>query len=100
MLTVLEQDVETAGAVMSDESFAVSLESTVEEVLYKVKQDGNKAEIVYYIYVVDDKNVLKGIISLKKLIIYNSQDIIKDIMAQQIVSIPTDMAQEDAGKVI
>lgn len=97
---ILKYDLETAGAAMTYEFITVSPEDRVEDVLNKIRQEGTDAEIVYYTYVVDEKGSLKGVVSLKKLLIADPQDKIVNIMDKHIVSIPANMGQEDVGKVI
>lgn len=97
---ILEYALETAGAVMTYEFITVSPTDTVEKALAKIKQEGTDAEIVYYSYVVDEKGILEGVVSLKQLITSDSQDSIESIMHKYIVSIPANMGQEDVGKVI
>lgn len=97
---ILEQDLETAGAVITDEFITAFPEDTVTSVLNKIREEGTDAEIVYYIYVVDQQGLLKGVVSLKKLIIADPEDKVVHLMDKHIVSIPANMGQEDVGKVI
>src|SRR5699024_7685702 len=88
------------GAVMTNEYLTIRHEATVADALQKIKEEGNDAEIVYYIYVIDEEDVLKGVLSLKKLVISSPSEKVKNIMDKHIVSIPLNMGQEDVGKVI
>src|SRR5699024_6138856 len=97
---ILSYDIETAGAVMTSEYITVSPNDTAENVLDKIKHEGNKAVIVYYVYVVDEMNVLKGVATLKKILTADPQETIQSIMHKRIVSIPISMAQEEVGKII
>lgn len=97
---ILTYDLETAGSVMTNEFIIVSPKETVESVLTRIRQEGTNAEIVYYVYVIDEEDFLKGVVSLKRLIMADPEDIIENIMHKHIVSIPEDMGQEDIGKVI
>lgn len=98
--SVLEGDLETAKAVMTDEFIRVSGEDTVQAVLDKIKKEGPGSEMIYYIYVTDEDGYMEGIVSLKKLIVVEMDEKIKNIMNKHIVSIPDDLEQEDIGKVI
>lgn len=97
---ILSYDIETAGAVMTSEYITVSPNDTAENVLDKIKNEGNKAVIVYYVYVIDETNVLKGVATLKKILTADPQETIQNIMHKRIVSIPISMAQEEVGKII
>lgn len=97
---ILMYELETAGAVMTNEYLAFHPEQTVEEVLQTLRDKGADAEIVYYLYIVDQKGFLKGVVSLKGILVANPTDVLESLMHKHIVSIPTDLGQEDIGKVI
>ncbi|GGN67245.1 magnesium transporter [Oceanobacillus indicireducens] len=97
---ILDYDLETAGAVRTDEYITAFPEETAEDVLAKIRREGSDAEIVYYTYVIDRKGYLKGVVSLKKLIMADPTDAVEDMMHQHIVSVLADMGQEDVGKII
>lgn len=100
IIAILEYDLETAGAVMTDEFITAFREETAEDVLNKIRKKGQDAEIVYYTYVIDDKGCLVGVVSLKKLIASESNEQVENIMHKHPVSIPVDMGQEEVGKVV
>lgn len=100
IIAILEYDLETAGAVMTDEFITAYREETAEDVLNKIRKKGQDAEIVYYTYVIDDKGCLAGVVSLKKLIASESNEQVENIMHKHPVSIPVDMGQEEVGKVV
>lgn len=97
---IFAHDLDTAGAVMTNEYMSISLQTTVEDTLKLIKEKGNDAEIAYYIYVIDENDVLKGVVSLKKLVTSESNDTIEQLMNKHIISIPTNMEQKDVVKVI
>ncbi|MEI3605019.1 magnesium transporter [Pseudogracilibacillus sp. SE30717A] len=100
IIAILEYDLETAGAVMTDEFITAFREETAEDVLNKIRKKGQDAEIVYYTYVIDDKGCLAGVVSLKKLIASESNEQVENIMHKHPVSILVDMGQEEVGKVV
>src|SRR5699024_10549598 len=58
------------------------------------------AEIVYYLYVIDEEGHLVGVVSLRDLIISKPNEIIEDVMSTRVVSVPDNMDQEDVGMLI
>ena len=58
-----------AGGLMTPEYVAVREGMTVEEVLRFLRRAAPDAETIYYIYVVDEKGRLKGVLSLRDLIV-------------------------------
>lgn len=91
---------ETAGAVMTKELISIGSTETVSNVLNTLRDDAPDAEIVYYLYVVDEDGRLVGVVSLRDLIISEPDEVILDIMSTRVVSVPDDMDQEDVGKLI
>src|SRR5690625_767141 len=91
---------ETAGAIMTKELISISSLSTVEEILSKLRDEAPDAEIIYYLYVVDEENKLVGVVSLRDLIIATPTVLVKDIMSTRVVSVPEDMDQEEVGHLI
>ena len=57
------------------------------------------SETPYYIYVVDDLNVLKGVVPLRQIIVSTPDTLIKDIMIENIISAPVDMDQEEVSHI-
>lgn len=97
---ILEHDLDTAGAVMTSEFIAISFKKTAQDALITIKEEGIDAEMAYYIYVIDDNGVLKGVISLKKLVTAEPEDNVGHIMDKHIVSIPAKMEQDEVVKII
>lgn len=91
---------ETAGAIMTKELISISTTSLASEVLNRLREEAPDAEIIYYLYVVDDDNRLVGVVSLRDLIISQPDETIQNIMSTRIVSVPEDMDQEDVGNLI
>jgi len=91
---------ETAGAIMTKELISISSMDIVKNVLEKLRQDAPNAEIIYYLYVIDNDGILVGVVSLRDLIIASPSEVIENIMSTRIVSVPEDMDQEDVGRLI
>lgn len=58
----------TAGSLMNTEFVAFLETLTASEALTELRGKGEKAEHIYYIYIVDVEGILKGVISLRDLI--------------------------------
>lgn len=98
--TLLAYEQETAGAVMTKELVSIASTDNVKDVLSMLRDFAPDAEIVYYLYVVDEDGKLVGVVSLRDLIVANPQEVILDIMNTRIVSVPDGMDQEEVGKLI
>lgn len=98
--TLLKQEFETAGAVMTTELIRVSTEDTADSVIEDMRLVGAHAETIYYIYVVNQNNQLTGVLSLRELILSPGDTKVEEIMNTQTVSVPQDMDQEEVAKII
>lgn len=88
---------DTAGGLMASEFVAIKETMTVKETLKYLQIAVADVETAYYLYVLDKKNILRGIISLRELVISTFDTKIKDIMHEKVKSIPVEMDQEDVA---
>lgn len=59
---------ETAGGIMNTDFATIFADMTATEALNKIRKDAPSKEMIYYIYVVDNSMVMKGIVTLKDLV--------------------------------
>lgn len=97
---VLSYESETAGSIMTKEYFYVSEEETTQEVIERIREFGNRAETIYYLYVVSKNHELVGVLSLRDLLLAPENTIVHDTMNHQAVSVRVDEDQEEVAKVI
>ncbi|HLR53166.1 MAG TPA: magnesium transporter [Pseudogracilibacillus sp.] len=97
---ILSYTHETAGAIMTKEFISIKTTSSVESVLERLRGEAPDAEIIYYLYVVDEQQELVGVVSLRDLIIADPKVIIEDIMGTRVVSVHDDLDQEEVGLII
>lgn len=55
---------------------------------------------VYYVYVVDDADILKGTISLKRMLLSDNRKKVKDIYNSEVISVKTDTPSEEVTKIM
>ena len=97
---VLSYDVDTAGSIMTKEYFFISEELTTQEVINQIREFGNRAETIYYLYVVSKNHELVGVLSLRDLLLTPEDTLVRDAMNHQAVSVRVDEDQEEVAKVI
>ena len=98
--TLMGYEPETAGREMTTKYVALKKNMTVEESFQKIKQKAEKAETIYTLYVTSSSRVLEGVVSLKDLVLAESQDNIEDIMEQNVIKAFTDTDREDVAKML
>lgn len=75
------------GSIMNTDFIVVKDTETVKDVMKTVKQESKKAELVYYVYVTDDREHLKGVVTLRSLLTAKPGTLIADIMRENIISV-------------
>ncbi len=90
----------TAGAVMTTEFARISEEHTVQQATSVVKQQAEELETIYYLYVVDEEDHLRGLVSWKELVLAKQDMLIGDLMERDLVTVHVlDDQEEVADKV-
>ncbi|MBE0478322.1 magnesium transporter [Candidatus Aerophobetes bacterium] len=87
----------SAGGRMTTEFVSVREDMNVDEALKILRKTARDIEMVYYIYVLDRKDKLVGVLSLKELITAEPEDKISDLMHINPIALPVDMDQEDVA---
>jgi len=90
----------TAGAVMTSEFARLSEEHTVEQATNVVKHQAEELETIYYLYVVDQEDHLRGLVSWKEMVLAKPGRLIGDLMERDLVTVHVlDDQEEVADKV-
>jgi magnesium transporter len=97
---LLSYDENSAGGLMAKELVSVNIGSNVGEVIEQVRKQAEKVDIVYAIYVIDEKEKLLGIIELKKLIVSAPYTSVEEIYNHDIISIKTNATSEEVAEVM
>ena len=91
---------DTAGGLMTNEFIIIPDTFTTDDTLKKIRKIAPDAETAYYLYVVDEKKNLRGVLSLRELIISDPKTKVEDIMFERVVSVPVDMDQEEVADIM
>jgi magnesium transporter len=94
---LLEYDERTAGRIMNPQVFAVNEEMTVGEAIAEL-QAARDVEMVFYLYVVDDRRHLVGVVSLRRLLLVSPETPLKRIMTGDLLSVRVDTDQEEVAR--
>ncbi len=84
--TLVRQEVNTAGALMTTDYAWLPPHLTASESLDRLRLQAPETETIYYIFVLDESHRLMGVVSLRDLILAPRHMLIKDIMEDQAVS--------------
>jgi len=97
---LLEYKEDTAGGIMTTEYVAILQNITAGRAIEVLREIAPDAETVYYVYVVNEKNQLVGVISLRELIVANPDTLIEDIMHHKVKSVNVHMDQEEVAAIV
>jgi magnesium transporter len=94
---LLEYPEKTAGRIMNPNVFALSEDLTVGESISAL-QASRDVEMVFYLYVVDERRHLVGVTSLRRLLLVSPETPLKRIMTPDVTSVRVDTDQEEAAR--
>ena len=94
---LLEYAERTAGRIMNPNVFALTEDITVGEAITEI-QSSRDVEMVFYLYVVDERRHLVGVVSLRRLLLVSPETPLKRIMTADIVSARVDVDQEEVAR--
>jgi magnesium transporter len=94
---LLEYAERTAGRIMNPNVFALSEDMTVGEAITEL-QSNRDVEMVFYLYVVDERRHLVGVTSLRRLLLVSPETPLKRIMTADLISARVDMDQEEVAR--
>jgi len=95
---LLEYDEETAGRIMTKRYVALPEETLVQEAIAAV-QRAQAAEMVFYVYVVDDHARLSGVMSLRRLLTVPPGTPLREIMSTDVISVKAETDQEEVARI-
>jgi magnesium transporter len=78
------------GSIMNTNFITVKETQTVREVMKLVKEETKRAELLYYVYVIDEEGRLKGLVTLRQLLSTKGTTPVGNIMRGNIVSVQVD----------
>jgi magnesium transporter len=95
---LLGYDEDTAGGIMAKELIRVNINWPVVQCVREMRKQAEDVDQVFTVYVIDDDGILKGIVSLKKMLLSSTRAVIKDIYKDSILSVEANMKAEDVAK--
>jgi magnesium transporter len=91
---------ETAGRIMTPDYFALEEEITVSEAITALQRRSEEFEMAFYLYVVDSRNHLLGVVSLRQLLLNSPSTPLRKIMISDVIKVNTDTDQEEVARIV
>ncbi|MBN2281587.1 MAG: magnesium transporter [Candidatus Marinimicrobia bacterium] len=89
---------ESAGGIMVPLPFKMRENDTVQDTINSVHKQED-TEMIFYIYIVDEKDRLSGILSMRHLLTAKPETKLKDIMLTNVLTVSPETDQEEVARI-
>ena len=96
---LLKYPEDSAGSIMTTEFISLRPDMTAEMAIKRIRRPGVDKETIYTCYVNDDYNRLIGITTVKDLLLADDDDLVKDMMEENVISVHTLDDQEMVARI-
>lgn len=100
IVDLLAYDEDSAGGLMAKELIKVNINWNIPTCLREMRKQAASVDEVYFIYVVDDDDILKGILSLKKMLLAKNDAKVANLFKSDIISVRTDTKDEEVANIM
>lgn len=100
IIDLLHYEENTAGGLMAKELVKCNLNWTVVQCVDEIRRQAEKVEKVHSVYVVDDKGILKGRVSLKRIVLARAGTRVADIYDDDVVSVESHQEAEEVADIM
>lgn len=100
IVDLLKYDEDTAGGLMGTEMVIVNENWSMPECLREMRLQAEDMDEIYYVYVVDDDERLRGVFPLKKMVTSPSVSKVKHVMKKDPISVRVDTPIEEVVQII
>ncbi|MCS7236588.1 MAG: magnesium transporter [Armatimonadota bacterium] len=90
----------TAGSLMTPEFIAVSSRVRVADAIDLLREVGHEVELPYYVYVVDARGRLEGVVSLRDLVVAPPEAPVREVMRTDVVWVRPEADREEAARLV
>ena len=96
---LLQYTDESAGGIMTAELVYVNRDARVDDAIAMIREAADELDEIHNVYVTDRDRRLRGVISLRTLVLAPRGARIADVMEHDVVTVSADMDQEDVAEV-
>jgi len=100
IVDLLSYDEDTAGGLMAKELILVNENWGVATCIREMRKQAEDLDEIYYIYVVNNENVLLGILSLKALLLASASTKVRDIYDAEVRAVQTNTDSEEVARIM
>lgn len=100
IVDLLSYDEDTAGGLMAKELIAVNENLTVTACINEIRTQAEEVDEIFFVYVINDDDMLIGTLPLKKLIISEKNTKIKNICDTRVISVKANISSEKVAQIM
>jgi magnesium transporter len=100
LAAMLHYDDDVAGGLMAKELVQVKHNWTVSQCIEEIRLQAEEVESVHAIYVVDDKNILKGVVSLKDIVLSKAHTSVIEITNTEFIAVNAYATGEEVARLM
>ncbi len=89
---------EKAGGLMTTSFLKLPPSATVGEAMDLIRKEAEDMDFIYYLYVVDEKERLLGMTSLRELLVTPSWEVLGNLMETRVISVTLDEEKEEIAQ--
>lgn len=97
---LLQYPEDSAGSIMTVEYIDLKEETTVAQAIEKIRTTGIDKETINNCFVLDRARHLIGIVTLRKLLLSNPEELVQDVMTDYVISVKTLTDQEEVARIV
>ncbi len=90
----------SAGGIMTTEVTALPKTYTVEQAIAELRKIHQKSGQLFYVYVVDDQRRLVGVLSMRNLVLAETNYLLENILIPNVKSVPATMDREEVARLM
>lgn len=100
LAAMLHYDDDIAGGLMAKELIQVKHNWTVSQCIEEIRKQAEEVESVHAVYVTDDRNILKGVVSLKDIVLAKAHTSVIEITNTEFISINAYATGEEVARLM
>ncbi|HHU56660.1 MAG TPA: magnesium transporter [Bacteroidales bacterium] len=100
IVDLLNYEEDTAGSLMAKELIKVKESWNIVTCLRSMRRQVEDVDEVYFVYVVDNDGILKGTLSLKKMLLSGTDTLVRDIYNPDVISVSAEVHSEEVAKIM
>jgi magnesium transporter len=100
LAAMLHYDDDIAGGLMAKELVQVKHNWTVSQCIEEIRKQAEEVESVHIVYVIDEKNILKGVVSLKDIVLAKGHASVIEITNTEFISVNAYATGEEVARLM